>query len=131
MSLFDAWELVDAAQEHDDALYIPDVAPGDIILRTRQAVVDDDRYVDGRPLCLIDTEILEAMATTPGAHPDATYLERERALETVLVQADGQVLRNYGTDDHVIVFDPAAVTLDHDLLEPARVVVLEVFGADA
>lgn len=126
MSLFDAWEIVNAAREQEDALSIPDVTPGDIVQLTKRRVVDGDRYADGRPLCLINTEILQAMASSPAAHPDTNYLAEERSLETLLVQADGMVLRNLGTDDHVVFLDPATVTLDHDFLEPERVVVMEV-----
>jgi len=127
MSLFDAWEIVDAAKEHEDALYIPDVTPGDVLALTRRRVVDSDRYAEGRVTCLIDTEVLEAMASSPASHPDSNYLAEERALETLLVQVGGMTLRNYSTGEgHVVFLDLSTVTLDHDILEPERVVVLEV-----
>lgn len=126
MSLFDPWEIIDAAQEHKDAYYKPGVLPGDVIHLTRRNVVDSDRFDDGRPLCLINTDVLQAMAESPGAHPDSTYLAEERSLETMLVQVDGMVLRELGIDDHVVFIDPSTVTLDHDVLEPERVVVMEV-----
>jgi len=127
MSLFDPWELVDAAKDLDDAYYKSEVRPGDVLHLTRRLVVDGDRYADGQPHCLIDTEVLEAMAASSASHPDSTYLAEERALETVLVQADGMVLRNYSTGDgHVVIIDPSTVTLDHDVLEPDRVAVMEV-----
>ncbi len=127
MSLFDPWELVDAAKEHDETLYIPDVTPGDVLQLTRRRVVDSERFGDGRAICLIDTEVLEAMAGSPASHPDSNYLAEERSLETMLVQVDGMTIRNYSTGEgHVIFLDTSTVTLNHDILEPERVVVLEV-----
>jgi len=129
MSLFDPWELVDAAQEHGDAVYVEDVPPGDVVLQTRRKAVDTDRFAEGRPWCLVGTSILEVMAQSHNAHPDANYLAEERSLEVVLTRVDGMVLRDYGTDDHVVILDPSAVTLNHDFLDPERVVVLEVEDA--
>lgn len=126
MSLFDPWEVVDAARDSDDALFVEEVRPGDVIAETRRRVLRDGRFEDGRVWCLIEMETLDAMARAPGAHPDSNYLAEERSLETLLALENGIILRNYGTGEHVVFLDPSTVTLDHGLLDPSRVAILEV-----